>query len=71
VIRFSLLWISRLPFPQEQGRQPSWSTRSIYAPQWQGAPVIPPGTGFPFRRLLRPAWLRWRCSNALHTKIKK
>jgi hypothetical protein len=23
VIRFSLLWISRLPFPQEQGRQPS------------------------------------------------
>jgi hypothetical protein len=24
----------------------------IYVPQWQGSPVIPPGTGFPFRRLL-------------------
>jgi hypothetical protein len=31
----------------------------IYIPQKQGGPVIPPGTGFPFRRLLRLAGLRW------------
>jgi hypothetical protein len=33
------------------------------SPQWQGAPVIPPGSGFPFRRLLRLARLRCRYSN--------
>jgi hypothetical protein len=32
-------------------------------PQEQGGSVIPPGTGFPFRRLLRLAGLRWRYSN--------
>jgi hypothetical protein len=32
-------------------------------PQEQGGPVIPPDTGFPFRRLLRLAGLRWRYSN--------
>jgi hypothetical protein len=32
----------------------------IYIPQWQCAPVIPPGTGFHFRRLLRLAELRWK-----------
>jgi hypothetical protein len=35
----------------------------IYIPQEQGGPVIPPDTGFPFRRLLRLAGLRWRYSN--------
>jgi hypothetical protein len=35
----------------------------IYIPQEQGGPVIPPGTAFPFRRLLRLAGLRWRYSN--------
>jgi hypothetical protein len=35
----------------------------IYIPQEQGEPVIPPGTGFPFRRLLLLAGLRWRYSN--------
>jgi hypothetical protein len=35
----------------------------IYIPQEQGGPVISLGTGFPFRRLLRLAGLRWRCSN--------
>jgi hypothetical protein len=35
----------------------------IYIPQEQGGPVIPPGTGFPFCRLLRLAGLRWRYSN--------
>jgi hypothetical protein len=34
----------------------------ICIPQDQGGPVIPPGTGFPFRRLLRLAGLRWRYS---------
>jgi hypothetical protein len=32
-------------------------------PQEEGGPVITPGTGFPFRRLLRLAGLRWRFSN--------
>jgi hypothetical protein len=37
----------------------------ICIPQEQGGPVIPPGTGFPFRRLLlRLAGLRWMCSNS-------
>jgi hypothetical protein len=36
----------------------------IYIPQEQGGPVIPPGTGFPFRRLLRLAGLRWRYSTS-------
>jgi hypothetical protein len=30
----------------------------IYIPKEHGGPVIPPGTGFPFRRLLRLAGLR-------------
>jgi hypothetical protein len=34
-----------------------------YFPQEQGGPVIPQGTGFPFRRLLRLAGLQWRYSN--------
>jgi hypothetical protein len=34
----------------------------IYIPQEQGSSDIPPGTGFPFRRLLRLAGLRWRYS---------
>jgi hypothetical protein len=32
----------------------------IYISQEQGGPVITPGTGFPFRRLLRLAGLGWR-----------
>jgi hypothetical protein len=35
----------------------------IYIPQAQVGPVTPPGSGFPFRRLLRLAGLRWKCSN--------
>jgi hypothetical protein len=43
----------------------TWRARSPYfcIPQEQGGPVIPPGTGFPFCRLLRLAGLRWRYSN--------
>jgi hypothetical protein len=35
----------------------------IYIPPEQGGLVIPPGTGFPFRRLLRLAGLLWRYSS--------
>jgi hypothetical protein len=45
---------SRLPQPGGPGLR-------IYIPQEQGGPIIPPGTGFPFRRL-RLAGLRWRYS---------
>jgi hypothetical protein len=45
------------------GHSPEGSGPCIYVPQWQDGPVIPPGTGFPFRRLLRLAGLRWRYSN--------
>jgi hypothetical protein len=42
---------------------PIWSPGPrIYIPQEHGGPVIPPGIGFPFRRLLRPAGLRCRYS---------
>jgi hypothetical protein len=34
-----------------------------YIPQERASPVIPPGTVFPFHRLLRLAGLRWRYSN--------
>jgi hypothetical protein len=47
---------SRLPQPGGPGPR-------IYILQEHGGPVIPPGTGFPFRRLLRLAGLQWRYSN--------
>jgi hypothetical protein len=50
--------LSHLRLPQ-LGRPGS----RIYIPQEQGGPVISPGTGFPFCRLLRLAGLRWRYSN--------
>jgi hypothetical protein len=43
--------------------QPGGPGPRIYIPQEQGGPVIPPGTGFPFCRLLRLAGLRWRYCN--------
>jgi hypothetical protein len=54
----SPITVSDLKLPQRGGPGPR-----IYVPQEQGAPVIPPGTRFPFRRLLRLAGLRWRYSN--------
>jgi hypothetical protein len=47
--------------------QPVGPGRRVYVPQEQGGPVIPPGTGFLFRRLLRLAGLWWRYSSHLHT----
>jgi hypothetical protein len=46
---------SRLP-------QPGGSGPRKYIPQEQDGAVIPPSTGFPFRRLLPLAGLRWRYS---------
>jgi hypothetical protein len=44
------------------GTPPTWRARSpyLYPP---GSPVIPPGTGFPFRCLLLFTGLRWRYLN--------
>jgi hypothetical protein len=54
--------LSHLRLPQPGGPGPR-----IYIPQEQGGPVIPPGTGFPFHRLLRLARVRWRNSNPVPT----
>jgi hypothetical protein len=56
--RLSHILLSHLRFPQPGGPGPR-----IYIPQEQVCPIIPPGTGFPFRSLLRLAGLRWRYSN--------
>jgi hypothetical protein len=45
--------LSHLRLPQPGGPDPR-----IYIPQEQGGPVIPPGTGFPLRRLLQLVGLR-------------
>jgi hypothetical protein len=42
--------------------QPGGPGLHIYIPQEQGGPDKPPGTGFPFRCLLRLAGLQWRYS---------
>jgi hypothetical protein len=52
--------VSDLRLPQPEGPGPR-----IYITQEQGGPVIPPGTGVPFRSLLRLAGLRRRCSRYL------
>jgi hypothetical protein len=59
---------SRPYFTVSSETPPTWRARYPYLyppgiPQEQGGPVIPPGTGFPFCRLLRLAGLRWRYSN--------
>jgi hypothetical protein len=58
-------WDSRPYFPVSDPRLPQlWGPGSrIYIPQEQGIPVLPPGTGFPFHRLLRVPGLGWRYSN--------
>jgi hypothetical protein len=51
---------------------PTWRTNCsyLYPPgtQEQGDMVIPPGTGFPFRRLLRPTALRLEVFDAASTR---
>jgi hypothetical protein len=47
--------------------QPGRPSLRIYIPQEQGGPDTPPGTGFPFCRLLGLAGLRWKnCSPPPH-----
>jgi hypothetical protein len=49
---------------------PTWRVSSrVYIPQEQGGPVIPPGTGFPFQRLLRLTGLRGGIRPRLHTGV--
>jgi hypothetical protein len=43
--------------------QPGGPGSRIYIPQEQGVSAIPPGAGFPLRRLLRLAGLRWMYFN--------
>jgi hypothetical protein len=52
----------RVPVSDSRLPQPGGPGPRIYIPQVLGGPVILPGTGFPFRRLLRLAGLRWRYS---------
>jgi hypothetical protein len=57
--------VPRNSWPLSQIRdspQPGGPSHRIYILQGQGGPVIPPGTGIPFRRLLRLAGLRWKYS---------
>jgi hypothetical protein len=54
---------SRIPHPGGLGPR-------IYIPQEWGGPVIPPGTGFPFHRLLRLAGQRWRYWNPHPCRVK-
>jgi hypothetical protein len=46
----------------ESNPRPGGPGLSIYVTQGQGGPVIPPGTEFPFRRLLLLAGILWRYS---------
>jgi hypothetical protein len=65
-IPYCLVWDYWVPFPSplatrrlrwkySNSSQPGGSGSRIYIPQEQGGPVIPLGTGFSFRRLLRLA----------------
>jgi hypothetical protein len=50
-------------FSLESNTQPGGSSPYIYAPHWSSGPIILPGTGFPFRRILRLAGLWWNYCN--------
>jgi hypothetical protein len=56
--------VSDSRFPQSGAPSPR-----IYVPQEQGGQVMPPGTAFPFRRLLRLTGSRWRYSNPLPHEV--
>jgi hypothetical protein len=61
-VRVPRNWLPHFTVSDPRVRQPGAPGFHIYIAQEQGGLVIPPGTGFPFRRLLRLAGLRWRCS---------
>jgi hypothetical protein len=65
----SRVWVPRDSWPHFTASdlrliQPGGPGPCIYIPQEQGGPVVPPGTGFPFHRLLQLARLRWRYSKS-------
>jgi hypothetical protein len=70
--RVHIAWNSWPHFTASDSRhsQPGGPGPCTYVPQWQGGPVILPGRGFPFHRLLRLAGLRWRYSNPPPHKVK-
>jgi hypothetical protein len=63
VCNFLLLLALASSVPRDSRPQPGGPGPCVYIPQEWGGPDIPPGTGFPFCRLLRLAGLRWRYSN--------
>jgi hypothetical protein len=56
--------LSQFIVPHSRLPKPGGPIPRIYILQEQCSPVIPPGTGFPFRLLLRLSGLRWRYSNS-------
>jgi hypothetical protein len=50
--------------------QPGRPGPRIYILQEQGGPVIPPSTGFPFRRLLRLSGLPWGYTNPPRHRVR-
>jgi hypothetical protein len=65
--------LSQHPGPYGHCPPPStWRTRSLYlCSPGTGWPIIPPGTGFPFHRLLRLAGLGGGILTSLHTGRRK
>jgi hypothetical protein len=66
----SLVWVPRDSWPYftvSDSRLPQHGGPGprIYSPKEQSGSIMPPGTGFHFRRFLRLAGLRWRLSNVL------
>jgi hypothetical protein len=62
--RAATLWFkSRRTHNHMRLPQPGGTGPRIYIPQGQGGPVIRPGKGFRYRRLLGLAGLRWGYSN--------
>jgi hypothetical protein len=70
----SWVWVSGDSWPyftlsDSRPLEPGGPGPRIYISQEQGDTVIPPGTGFPFRRLLLLAGLRRRSSSELKVKV--
>jgi hypothetical protein len=56
------------PLSDSKLPQPGGPGVRIYIPQELGDPIIPPGTEFPFCRLLWLTGLRWTCSTPSNRK---
>jgi hypothetical protein len=68
-IQSPIQWVTSLLSPEvkwparETDHLPPASSEVFISPREQGGNFVPPGTGFPFRRLLRLTGSRWRDSN--------